>query len=36
VNATIKEPIDTAISAYTLKSLINGASSVVVGTSVGP
>jgi polysaccharide export outer membrane protein len=37
LNATIKEPVDTAISVYTLKSLIKGtATGVVVGTTTGP
>jgi polysaccharide export outer membrane protein len=37
LNATIKEPVDTAISVYTLKSLIKGtATSVFVGTTTGP
>jgi polysaccharide export outer membrane protein len=35
LNSTIKEPIDTAISVYTLKSLIKGASSVVVTGTTG-
>ena len=37
LNATIKEPVDTAISVYSLKSLIKGtATGVVVGTTTGP
>jgi polysaccharide export outer membrane protein len=36
VTSTIQEPVDTAIGIYTLKGLVKGSASVIVGGAVSP